>query len=376
MMHEKLLEILDDQENLYKLHSAHGMVKTFRCLIMDQEVSLNQLEYKLTKGMQKNGGIMEQEGKDLSGNLEDFTEEQRSPVRNFDIALEDSAQNGLEKTTVKNPEGTIRENTVVERDGDSLEHDEINPSGSLTDCETVKTFRCLIMDQEVSLNQLEYKISGNLDDFAERFHSPVRNFDIALENTVGNEAGGMTVQKLENITGDNTSMETGGGLMEQEEKDLSGNLDDFAEELCFPVRNFDIALEDSAENILEKTTVMNPESTIEGNTGMKRNRGSLEHEKINCSGNLDDFVTVIEETTVRNLKSTIGENTSMEMSGSLLEHEEVNFSGNLDDFAEQFHSPVRNFDTALEDTVETIVEGTTVRNLVCKIQPTMDWMHE
>jgi hypothetical protein len=64
--HDKLLEILDDQEILCKLHSAHGMVKTFRCLIIDQEVSLNQLEYKLTEGMQINGDLMEQEEKDLS----------------------------------------------------------------------------------------------------------------------------------------------------------------------------------------------------------------------------------------------------------------------------------------------------------------------
>jgi len=45
------------------------MVKTFRCHIMDQEVSLNQLEYKLTEGMQIDGDLMEQEEKDLSGNF-------------------------------------------------------------------------------------------------------------------------------------------------------------------------------------------------------------------------------------------------------------------------------------------------------------------
>ena len=83
-----------------------------------------------------------------------------------------------------------------------------------------------------------------------KFHSSVCNFDIALENTVGNEVGGMTVWKLENTTGDNTGMETGGNIMEHEEN--SGNLDDFAEELRSPVRNFNIALEDSAENILEE----------------------------------------------------------------------------------------------------------------------------
>ena len=71
-----------------------------------------------------------------------------------------------------------------------------------------------------------------------------------MENTVGNEVGGMTVWKLENKTGDNTGMETGGSLMEHEEN--SGNLDDFAEELRSPVRNFNIVLEDSAENILEE----------------------------------------------------------------------------------------------------------------------------
>ena len=46
----------------------------------------------------------------------------------------------------------------------------------------------------------------------------------------------------------------------------------------------------------------------------------------------------------------------------------------MDDFAEKFHSPVPNFNMALRDTVESIMVGTTVRNLVCKIKPTMDWM--
>ena len=100
-----------------------------------------------------------------------------------------------------------------------------------------------------------------------KFHSPVRNFDIALENTVGNEAGGTTVWKLENKTGDSTGMKTGGSLMEHEEN--SGNLDDFAEKLRSPVRNFDIVLEDSAENILEEMTVRNPESTIIGGTTVR-----------------------------------------------------------------------------------------------------------
>ena len=63
--HEKLIEMLEDQENFCKLHSDHGAVKTFRCLTMDQEVSLSQLEYKLTEGMQINGGIMEQGKHDL-----------------------------------------------------------------------------------------------------------------------------------------------------------------------------------------------------------------------------------------------------------------------------------------------------------------------
>jgi len=39
--HEKLIEMLEDQENFCKLHSNHGAVRTFRCLIMYQEVSLN-----------------------------------------------------------------------------------------------------------------------------------------------------------------------------------------------------------------------------------------------------------------------------------------------------------------------------------------------
>jgi len=49
----------------------------------------------------------------------------------------------------------------------------------------------------------------------------------------------------------------------------------------------------------------------------------------------------------------------------VLEHEEVNLSGNLDDFAEEFQSPVRNFDISLEDTVELdrVEEKTTVGNL-------------
>ena len=74
---------------------------------------------------QVNGDIMEQKVVDLSGNLEDFAEEQRSPVRSFSIALEDSVENGLERTTVGNPEGTTRDEIDVERDGGSLEHDEI-----------------------------------------------------------------------------------------------------------------------------------------------------------------------------------------------------------------------------------------------------------
>ena len=72
-----------------------------------------------------NGDIMEQKVVDLSGNLEDFAEEQRSPVRSFSIALEDSVENGLERTTVGNPEGTTRDEIDVERDGGSLEHVEI-----------------------------------------------------------------------------------------------------------------------------------------------------------------------------------------------------------------------------------------------------------
>ena len=68
---------------------------------------------------------MEQKVVDLSGNLEDFAEEQRSPVCSFSIALEDSVENGLERTTVGNPEGTTRDEIDVERDGGSLEHVEI-----------------------------------------------------------------------------------------------------------------------------------------------------------------------------------------------------------------------------------------------------------
>jgi len=71
--------------------------------------------------------------------------------------------------------------------------------------------------------------------------------------------------------------------MEHGEKSLSGNLDDFAEELLSPVRNFNIALEDSVETILEKTTVRNLESTIEQNTGIEMSGSLLEHEKVNFS---------------------------------------------------------------------------------------------
>jgi len=98
---------------------------------------------------------------------------------------------------------------------------------------------------------------------------------------------------------------------------------------------------------------------------LKRSVGSLEHEEINYSGSLDDFEIVTGVTTDRNLESTIG---------GLLEHEEISLSGNLDDFVEESHSPVRNFVIALEDTVETIIGGTTVRNLVGKTQPTVDWV--
>ena len=96
----------------------------------------------------------------------------------------------MEKTTVRNPEGTTRDNTNVEIYGDSLEHDEINPPGNLSNCEASTE------------NDLE--------------ETTVRNPD-------------------------------SGGLMEHDEKDFSGNLDDFAEELGSPVHSFDIALEDSVE---------------------------------------------------------------------------------------------------------------------------------
>jgi len=125
---------------------------------------------------------------------------------------------------------------------------------------------------------------------------------------------------------------------------------------------------------LEETTVRNSESPIGGDTGIKRNGGSLKHEEMNHSGNLNDSGTVIEKTTVRNLESTIEENTGIEMSGSLLEHEKVNISASLVHFAEEFHAPFCNFDIALRDTVETTMGGTTVRNPICEIQHTMDWM--
>lgn len=117
-----------------------------------------------------------------------------------------SVEDGLEKTTVKNPKGTIGDNTNVERDGDSLEHDEINPSENLADCE------------ESTESDLE--------------ETTIRNPD-------------------------------NGSLKEQEEQDLSENLKDFAEELRSQIRNFDIALEGSAENGLEETTDRNPENTTE-----------------------------------------------------------------------------------------------------------------
>jgi len=78
---------------------------------------------------------------------------------------------------------------------------------------------------------------------------------------------------------------------------------------------------------------------------------------------LHDFENVTGETTVWNLESIIRENTGMEMNGGLLEYEEVNLLGNLDDFAKEFHSPVRNFDIALEDSVENVIERMTIRNL-------------
>ena len=225
--------MLEDQENFCKLHSDHGAVKTFRCLIMDQEVSLNQLEYEVNEGMrnnevimepvekdfpgnledfameqcspssnfnvaleesddrvsvmttvrnqdwQANGDIMEQKERDLSGNLYDFSAEQRPPSRDFNIALEDSTKERIGETTVRNPEGTTRDNTDVERDGGSLEHDEINPPANLSNY------------KDSTENELE--------------ETTVRNPD-------------------------------SGGLMEQDEKSLSGNLDDFAEELRPPVR--------------------------------------------------------------------------------------------------------------------------------------------
>ena len=51
--------------------------------------------------------------------MEDFAEELRSPDRNFNIALEDSAENDLEETTVWNPDR-----------GDLMEQEEKDLSGN------------------------------------------------------------------------------------------------------------------------------------------------------------------------------------------------------------------------------------------------------
>ncbi len=61
-----------------------------------------------------NGSLKEQEEQDLSENLKDFAEELRSQIRNFDIALEGSAENGLEETTDRNPENTTEREDKTE----------------------------------------------------------------------------------------------------------------------------------------------------------------------------------------------------------------------------------------------------------------------
>ncbi len=108
-----------------------------------------------------------------------------SIFRNFNIALEDSTKERIGGTTLRNPEGTTRDNTDVEREGGSLEHDEINPTGNLSNCKdsTKNKLEETTGRNPASEGLMEHdekSLSGNLDDFAEEFNSPFRNFDIAL----------------------------------------------------------------------------------------------------------------------------------------------------------------------------------------------------
>ena len=166
--HEKLLEILEDQENFCKEHSAHGIVKTFRCLIMDQDVVLNQVEYENT------------------GNLDDITEEFQSPVQDTNIALnvyknvigEMTGKNHpeyMDEEYPRNLEDTVEEfyspnhSTNIALDEDNNVGEERmpaqNPNSEKMNC----------MDLE------DIKRKGNLDDITEEFHSPTCDIDIALK---------------------------------------------------------------------------------------------------------------------------------------------------------------------------------------------------
>ena len=145
-----------------------------------------------------------------------------------------------------------------------------------------------------------------------------------------------------------------------------GSVDGFAEECSSPTRDTYAALEKgtgqdnnsgSVNGVVEECNFLSLDfiTATDGD--------SLKHEEINQSRNLNNSGT---GKTVWNLESIIGENIEIKMNGSLLEHEKVNFSASLVDFVEEFQSPFHNFNIALKDTVETNLGGTTVRNQFVK----------
>ena len=74
----------------------------------------------------------------------------------------------------------------MERDGASPEHDEINPTGNLSNCKDsnkneLEETTGRNPDSEGLMEHDEKSLSGNLDDFAEDFNSPFCNFRYSFE---------------------------------------------------------------------------------------------------------------------------------------------------------------------------------------------------
>ena len=127
---------------------------------------------------------------------------------------------------------------------------------------------------------MEKDSPGNLEDFLMEQCSPSSKFNIAMEDSDDRVSVRTTVR--------NQDRQVNGDIMEQKERNLSGNLDDFAAEQHSPSHNFNIALEDSTKERIGETTVRNPESTTIDNTDVERDGGSLEHCEINPPENLSN----------------------------------------------------------------------------------------